>query len=257
MLRHKYVRILFVAVALITLWAGLQYHLPWYVYVLVVLPFISIAAFGSYYIRANYYVSSFNAAARSLKSVAITFDDGPSDKGTALILDILKKEKVPALFFVIGKNVQGRQEILKRADDEGHIIGNHSFSHNYWFSLKSGKDMLADLQLCDKEVVEVLGKKMRLFRPPYGVTNPMVRYAVEKGKYTSVGWSLRSFDTNATDGKALLHSILNKLQGGDVILLHDWGQFTAAILPELIHKIREKGYEIQRADRLLGIEPYF
>jgi peptidoglycan/xylan/chitin deacetylase (PgdA/CDA1 family) len=135
-------------------------------------------------------------------------------------------------------------------------MGNHSYSHNYWFSLKPKQEMLDDLKKCDAEIERVLGKRPRLFRPPYGVTNPMVAGAIEKGNYLSVGWSLRTYDTNATDRNKLFDKIMRKLRNGDVILFHDWGKFTVDVLPDFIKAARDKGFEFVRADKLLGVEAY-
>ena len=117
--------------------------------------------------------------------------------------------------------------------------------------------MLADIKLCDAEVVRVTGKQPKLFRPPYGVTNPMVAKSIRLGNYTGVGWSLRSYDTSAKDADRLLSKILTNVKNGDVILLHEWAKHTIAILPDLIDKSRKLGFEFVRADELLGVQAYY
>jgi peptidoglycan/xylan/chitin deacetylase (PgdA/CDA1 family) len=85
----------------------------------------------------------------------------------------------------------------------------------------------------------------------------MVANAIRQGNYTGMGWSLRSYDTSAKDPDRLLNKILAKLKNGDVILLHEWGKYTIAILPDLIDKSRKLGFEFVRADELLGVEAYY
>jgi peptidoglycan/xylan/chitin deacetylase (PgdA/CDA1 family) len=188
--------------------------------------------------------------------VALTFDDGPLTAFTPQILDILQKAQAPAAFFCIGNRIAGQEALLKRIDAEGHVIGNHSFSHHFWFDLFPASKMLAELQQVDNTIEQVTGKRPRLFRPPYGVTNPNVRRAVNRGNYTAVGWNIRSLDTVAKRADELMNRILSRLQPGGVILMHDSIPLTVEILPALIAHIREQGYTIKRIDQLLNIPAY-
>jgi peptidoglycan-N-acetylglucosamine deacetylase len=257
MLKHKYNKIIFLVLLAILVIINWRSALPWYAYVIWALVFGGIIALGSYFIRLNYFVTSFNHGPRDKKEIALTFDDGPMNDFTPAVLDVLQREKVPALFFLIGKNIAGNEVLLQRMQSDGHAVGNHSYSHNYWFSLKPKMEMLEDVKKCDAEIERVLQKKPRLFRPPYGVTNPMVAFAIEKGGYTSIGWSLRTYDTNAKQRDELLAKSLHKLRNGDVVLFHDWGRFTATILPQFIQAARAKGFKFVRADKLMGVEVYY
>ncbi len=187
--------------------------------------------------------------------VALTFDDGPA-RYTAAILDTLKQHNVSAAFFCIGKNIPGNEPLLQRIVSEGHTIGNHSYSHHYWFDMFGSGKMLADMKQMDNEVARATGLKPLLFRPPYGVMNPNLARAIKKGGYKPVGWSIRSFDTRAKDKQMLLSRIIGQLKPGSVILLHDSMEITAAILPELIEQIKNKGYKIVPLNKLLNIDAY-
>jgi peptidoglycan-N-acetylglucosamine deacetylase len=257
MLRHKYIQPLFFVLAIAFL--VIPHHSVAFplAYLGLVLIYILITVYGSYFIQANYFVRQFHHGSRNNNKIALTFDDGPKPGYTTKVLDILKEKHVPALFFVIGSNIRGNEIDLKRMDAEGHAIGNHSYAHNYWFSLKKTSRMLGDLRECDDEISAVIGKKPKLFRPPYGVTNPMVAKVIRKGNYTGIGWSLRSYDTAAKSAPLLLNKILTNLKNGDVILLHEWGKHTITILPELIDKSRKLGFEFVRADELLGVDVYY
>jgi peptidoglycan-N-acetylglucosamine deacetylase len=257
MLNHKYIKIVFLVLLAVLVLIDWRWRAPWYAYVILAVLFVTIIVLGSYFIRLNYFTNSLNHGPRTNKEIAITFDDGPINDFTPRILDILQQHQVSALFFLIGKNIVGNETLLTRLENEGHIVGNHSYSHNYWFSLKPKMEMLEDLKKCDAEIEKVLHKRPRLFRPPYGVTNPMVADAIDKGRYTSIGWSLRTYDTNAKDRNKLLAQTLYKLRNGDIVLFHDWGQFTADILPDFIKAAQSKGFKFVRADKLLGVEAYY
>jgi peptidoglycan/xylan/chitin deacetylase (PgdA/CDA1 family) len=257
MLNFIRARILFIALLLALIFLDWKYEVPIWTYALLFLAYLSIVVYGSYFIQSDFFVKSLWKGTDKRKAIAITFDDGPLAIFTPGVLDILKKEQVPAAFFVIGKNIDGNEEILKRIDNEGHLIGNHSYSHTYWFSMNSSNVILEDLKHCDEEILRVTGKKPKFFRPPYGVINPMVRKAILKGNYDSIGWSIRTYDTNAKSKEALLAKSLKNLSNGDVILFHDWGQHTLGILSDFIAEVRTRGFEIVRVDDLFGAKAYY
>jgi peptidoglycan/xylan/chitin deacetylase (PgdA/CDA1 family) len=172
----------------------------------------------------------------------LTFDDGPQDVYTGKVLDILKEKDVKAVFFLIGKQVSNRQAIVKRIISEGHQIGNHSFSHVKSFPMWSTKSVVTDIDKADAALAE-LGIQTNLYRTPFGLSNPNIANAIAEKKLISVGWSLRSFDTLATSKSQLVNRILGKVNSGDIILLHEWGKYTVAALPEIIDGIRAKGLD--------------
>lgn len=226
---------------------------PWWMLAVTVL-YVQALVLGAIFIRWNFYLHSHHEG-RIPRWIALSFDDGPAQE-TAAILDILKKEQVPAAFFAIGKNVAAQPELVQRWIDEGHLVGNHSYEHGAGFDWKSAAGMTKELELTNALIEEVTGKKPLLFRPPYGVTNPNVAKAVRNTGMQSIGWSVRSFDTVAKDGAALLQRILSKLQGGDIVLLHDSMPITREILTELIRRAREKGFTFVRVDQLLELKAY-
>lgn len=174
--------------------------------------------------------------------IALTFDDGPAEH-TSTILDILKREKIKATFFVIGKNIVGNEIILQRIVDEGHIIGNHSYHHGFNFDWQSVDKMIREISMTNDAINSVTGIETKLFRPPYGVTNPNLAKAIRATNMKSTGWNLRSFDTTAKDERTLLHKILSKINGGDIVLLHDRCSITEKILPNLIQELKRRGFE--------------
>ncbi len=146
--------------------------------------------------------------------------------------------------------------ILKRIINEGHIIGNHSNSHNSLFDLYSSKKMLNELELASQTCQDITGYYPRFFRPPYGVTNPNLKKAVLKGGFISIGWSIRSYDTVIGNEERLQTRILDRLKPGAILLLHDSSESTLKILPRLLKEIRNKGYKMIRLDKMINLNPY-
>jgi peptidoglycan/xylan/chitin deacetylase (PgdA/CDA1 family) len=189
-------------------------------------------------------------------NIAISFDDGPASEYSPQILDILNENQVHAAFFCIGKNISGKEELFRRYHGEGHLIGNHSYSHGTWFDLLSSRKMLMDLKQMDEAMQGLIGLRPRFFRPPYGVTNPSLRKAVVDGDYMAIGWTIRSLDTVIRNKQKLLNCVLNSLRPGSIILFHDTSPTTASILPEFIREARALGFKIIRLDKLLNLDPY-
>jgi peptidoglycan/xylan/chitin deacetylase (PgdA/CDA1 family) len=105
-------------------------------------------------------------------------------------------------------------------------------------------------------VNEVTGLTPRLFRPPYGVTNPGVKKAVEEGGFVSIGWDLRSLDTVIRDENRLLEKVLRRVKPGSILLFHDTSEATVKMLPRLIRELRQREYRFVRLDKLIKLDPY-
>ena len=118
----------------------------------------------------------------------------------------------------------------------------------------AAKKMQEDLKQMDAEMERVTGLKPKLFRPPYGVTNPNLVKAIKKGGYTPVGWSVRSLDTVAKDEKQLLNKIIASIKPGAVFLFHDTCKITVNVLPEFIKEVKKRGYNIIPMDKLLALQ---
>jgi len=249
-----YIRIVFLLLLLSLLGARRFYGLHWVWPVVLLFVYVSLLVLGAIYIRWNFFLKCYNKG-QDKKYIALTFDDGPGQE-TAAILDILKMQNAPATFFCIGKNAATNTEVLKRIDAEGHLVGNHSYNHGFNFDWQSANTMAAEMSKTNEVIATAIGKTPKLFRPPYGVTNPNLAKAVALTNMHSIGWSLRSFDTKAKSAQELLNSISDKLQGGDIILLHDTKAITREILTDLIVNARKKGFTFVRIDKMLSIDVY-
>jgi len=256
MLNFKNTNIIFIIILLLLAGLGTRYHTPVYLYILAAVLYSGLLFYGSYYVGSNFFMKVLCQAGTSAKQIAISFDDGPAQAYTAEILQVLKSNQVPAVFFCIGKNIAGNELLLKQIAAEGHIIGNHSYSHHFWFDLFSTKKMLQDVQMMTETVKNTIGTAPRLFRPPYGVTTPNMKKVMQQGGYTAIGWNIRSLDTVITEEEKLFQKIEALLQPGAIILLHDTSKTTLSILPGFIAAARSKGYEFVRVDKLLNVAPY-
>lgn len=208
---------------------------------------------ASYDITSGIYLKSFCRNERAKGVVAVTFDDGVDPLQTPKVLDVLKRANVQATFFVIASKAEKYPELVRRMVAEGHLVGSHTYGHQATFPILGKKSMVAELRQAQEVLERITGEKINLFRPPFGVTNPTVAYAVKKMNYQSVGWSIRSFDTNARKSRErVVQRIMKKMRGeGDVILLHDDRAESDHLLEVLLKAVKERGYQIERLDQLM------
>jgi peptidoglycan/xylan/chitin deacetylase (PgdA/CDA1 family) len=190
------------------------------------------------------------------KIISITFDDGPHPINTPLILEILKNKKVPAAFFCLGKNLAGNEKIIKQMIGQGHIIGNHSFSHSKWFDFYSSRKIRSELLETDRLIGGITGKTPAYFRPPFGVINPLVSKALQGFNRDVVGWNIRSLDTITRNPDKITNRIISSLKPGSIILLHDHTDFSMEHLDELLSKIFQSGYSIVPLNQLINKQAY-
>ncbi|HEV2175899.1 MAG TPA: polysaccharide deacetylase family protein [Terriglobia bacterium] len=184
--------------------------------------------------------------------IALTFDDGPARPSTEQILDTLRREQVPAAFFVCGKNVERYPEVVRRIQAEGHTLGNHTYSHPLLY-LKGRARIAAEIDRTQAAIEHAVGERPRLFRPPYGVRwfglFPLLR---ERG-LSVVQWSDTGFDWKENGPAEIARLALRNLKSGSVILLHDGREprepqevdacATVEALPMIIEGARKAGLE--------------
>jgi peptidoglycan/xylan/chitin deacetylase (PgdA/CDA1 family) len=256
MLKYQKLIIGFICIILLLAVADIFFRISFLFYAGTILAFIGILTWGSVNIRSGLYCKTLCSGNMKKRSIALTFDDGPDEAVTPAVLDILSKEEVKAAFFCIGRKAVKNPELLIRMDSEGHVIGGHSFSHHFFFDLFSRERMLEEMRKTEEAVSKSINRKIRMFRPPYGVTNPTLAKALSSKKYKVIGWSLRSKDTVTEDENRLLGRITGKLKPGDIVLFHDTKSQTVNILEKFIKFAKENDYSFERLDKHLGIEAY-
>ncbi len=170
----------------------------------------------------QWYGRTFTGLGRGARQIALTYDDGPNDPHTLRLLEVLAKHGVPATFFLIGRYVRSRPEIVREIVRAGHLVGNHTFSHALLI-FKSEAEIRRELLDCRAALEDAVGAHSKLFRPPFGGRRPAVlRIARELG-FEPVMWNVTSYDWNAPSAEAIEKKVARQLRGGDVILLHDGG----------------------------------
>jgi peptidoglycan/xylan/chitin deacetylase (PgdA/CDA1 family) len=147
---------------------------------------LSFLVYASYSIQSGIYLRSFCKKRTTEKVVALTFDDGPDPIQTPKVLKVLKEYQATACFFCIGHKIKGNEALLKSMVTEGHLIGNHSYSHSGLFPLYGLSKMKKDLQTCQCELERVTSQPVTLFRPPFGVTNPTIAKAVRQPSHSFI-----------------------------------------------------------------------
>ncbi len=192
------------------------------------------------------------------KVIYLTFDDGPSNT-TSKILDILKEENVKATFFVIN-TYDKYDKVIKRAFDEGHTIGLHSYSHKYKEIYKSEEEYFNDLELINKKVKKITGTNSNIIRFPGGSSNTIAKKGMmkkliestkEKG-YIYFDWNIASNDTSFISSKRIYNKVINQLEkhnyNTNIILMHDFANNnkTVKALKDIIQYGKEKGYRFEK-----------
>ena len=170
----------------------------------------------------QWYGRTFTGLARGNRQLALTYDDGPNDPHTFRLLEVLARHNVHATFFLIGRYVRQRPDIVRELVKSGHAIGNHTFTHPL-LTLKSAKEIRNELSSCNSAIQEAIGDQPDLFRPPFGGRRPAVfRIARELG-LEPIMWNITGYDWNAPPAEVIEKKVSGKIRGGNVILLHDGG----------------------------------
>lgn len=193
--------------------------------------------------------------ARDCGAIALTFDDGVGIE-TGRVLDVLKRRGVEAAFFLIGERAQAAPDTVRRIVGEGHVAGIHSYSHRPTFPMLGSGSMVAEIEHTAEAIEKAAGVRPRLFRPPFGVTNPTVARAVKRCGVDAIGWSIRSFDTVGRPQERTLRRIARRLEGGSIVLLHDDREGCAALVEAVLDEAVRRGLKIERVDRILDIKAY-
>ncbi|NLW11814.1 MAG: polysaccharide deacetylase family protein [Clostridiaceae bacterium] len=186
--------------------------------------------------------------------VALTFDDGPSLRDTGTLLDLLAAEEVPATFFVIGSQVEiGREELVKRAYDEGHEIGNHTYSHQILTTLDQAQ-VRQELSDTSDMIENIIGSKPTVMRPPTGAWSDDIAAASEELGMAVVNWNWQSCPedwNHHDDPQHISDFVIETAQNGHIILLHDTNEATVASMPDMIAGLKERGFRFMTVSQML------
>lgn len=153
--------------------------------------------------------------------VAITIDDGPDPTVTPAVLDLLEQQGVKATFFCIGERARRQPTLCREIARRGHAVENHTMYHRHHFSLRSPWGYVGELQAAQDALAAITGVRPVFFRAPAGLRNVFLDPVLALFGLRLASWTRRGFDTRERDPEAVLAKLLEGLQGGDILLLHD------------------------------------
>jgi len=182
--------------------------------------------------------------------VALTFDDGPHKTNTALVLDVLEQYDAKATFFVLGNRINSTTSpLLKRMLNLNCEIGNHSFDHPILSNLTP--DLIRyQMRRTDEKVVLACGVKPKIMRPPYGSANKTVMANIGR---PAIIWSLDTLDWETRNTQKVVAAVLNQVESGDIILMHDIHKTTANAVEPIIAALKEQGYQFLTVSEVLEL----
>ena len=182
--------------------------------------------------------------------VAITYDDGPVPGSTERLLDILKRKGVHATFFVVGRNANANPQVLRRIRDEGHTIGNHSYSHPD-LARQSDGAIAAQLDDTDAALQKQAGLDPHWLRPPYGSHNPRVASAAGARGMALAVWDVDTADWQHRNPATTCKRAVDGAREGSIILMHDIHQPTVDAAECVIDGLRAKGLNPVGLDEMI------
>jgi len=226
---------------------------------------VAVAAASFYYatvaVRSQWLGRTYWRGRRDTKAVALTFDDGPSPD-TERILDVLGDHEVMATFFMVGREVESFPGIAQRVLEEGHEVGNHSYSHACYLFQRSVVTR-EQIQRTQDVIAETIGVTPMVARPPYGIRSLAYFGATSALGLETVQWDVAGFDWKAITPRQIADNVLRKVRAGSIILLHDGDSSkkqdrknTVEALPLIIKGLRDSQLPIVPLSQLLSQRTY-
>jgi peptidoglycan/xylan/chitin deacetylase (PgdA/CDA1 family) len=197
----------------------------------------------------QWFGKTFTGLQRSSRRLALTYDDGPNDPHTQHLLEVLARHGVHATFFLIGRYVRQRPDIVREIVEAGHVVGNHTFTHPL-LTFKSTGQIRRELSDGRSALQDAVGEPSNFFRPPFGGRRPRVLRVARELRLEPVMWNITGYDWNAPPAAVIERKVARGVRGGDVILLHDGGHTlmganraqTVIATDHLIGKYKAEGF---------------
>lgn len=181
------------------------------------------------------------------KKIALTFDDGPHPEYTPMLLDGLKERNVKCTFFLLGKSAEMYPDVVKRISEEGHLIGNHTYTHVQLTTL-SDKMAKKELDMTDKLICDITGKNVEYVRPPFGDWN---KASTMMDSYIVVLWNIDSRDWVLKNRECIVRNTLPFVKDQSIILMHDSYQTSVDAALDIIDSLQKEGYQFVTVDELV------
>ena len=211
--------------------------------------------------QGQWYGRSFTGLKGKTKKIALTYDDGPNDPYTLQLMDVLAKHKVRATFFLIGRFVSRRPNIVRDLAKAGHVLGNHTYTHAPLI-FQTSVQVRIQLTSCRQAIEDAIGEHSNLFRPPYGGRRPAVFQIARELGLEPVMWNAIGYDwLDTTTPQRIEHNVAKSIRGGDVVVLHDGSHKrlgtdrskTVAATDLLISRYKAEGYEFVTIPELMKV----
>lgn len=200
-------------------------------------------------------VKVYRSVPTEKKQIALTFDDGPHPTLTPRILEILAQYNIPATFFMVGQNVLNYPEAARKVIQAGHEVGNHTFTHPHLANLNE-RAIMDEIGKCEDALEELCEYRPHLLRTPQGALTPSLERCLLDDDYILILWSLDTRDWEHKSTAHLVRTVLENVQAGDIILMHDFighNSKTPEALEKLIPILLSQGYEFVTVSALLGV----
>ena len=181
------------------------------------------------------------------KLVALTFDDGPHSTYTKELLDGLRERGVHATFFLLGENIEGKEDIVKQMQEDGHLIGNHGLTH-ILMSRENTNQAIIQIEENNKKIQDITGKRPEYLRPPFGYWNDELESTTHM---TVVLWNVDTLDWKLQNSRKVVRNIVKQVEPGDIILLHDIFPTSVKAALEAIDTLQKQGYTFVTVEELL------
>lgn len=181
------------------------------------------------------------------KTVAITFDDGPNYSTTMKLLDGLRERNVKATFFIVGERVEYSKEVILQMSKDGHLIGNHTYTHAQLTEIPVDK-AIEEINKTNDIISKVTGKEVTFIRPPCGSWNHELTTKVDM---IPVFWDVDPKDWCSIDIGVVVESVVNTVDDGDIILFHDIYDTSVVAALEVVDRLKDMGYEFVTVDRIM------
>lgn len=181
------------------------------------------------------------------KLVALTFDDGPHAVYTEKLLDGLREREVKATFFLIGKSIEGKEEIVKQMAEDGHLIGSHTFHHVQLTKIPV-EEACSEIIMTNEAIANATGKQVEYIRPPYGSWDSELECAINMKE---VGWTVDPRDWDVKNTDTIVKRVLDKVEDGSIILLHDVYDTSVEAAFQIVDELKKEGYTFVTVDRLI------
>ena len=199
--------------------------------------------------------NAFYAENTEEKKIYLTFDAGYENGNTPAILDALKKHEAPATFFVVGNFISENQDLIKRMEAEGHIVGNHTMTHPDMSKISTQESFQKELSGVEDIYKEITGKEMtKFYRPPQGIYSTLNLSMAKEMGYHTFFWSLAYVDwykDNQPDPQEAIEKLTRRIHPGAIVLLHSTSSTNAQILDELLNKWEDMGYSFHSLNELI------